>query len=828
VLSTDALGATDTDTVAITVTVVSDPPVFTSQYVSGNMVSLKGTAEPLAKIKVFVESTTVASAQANAQGAWDVSFFREIGTYPVQATATDGLGNVSVLSAVLRVTVSENSRQPASLTFSALVQEYDGQPKPVSVSVVPAGLKVVVYYGSTTVAPTAVGSYAVFAIVDSTSFQGSSSGTLVIKPGKQTISFPEPAGVAAGSRTALVATASSGLPVSFTVVSGPARIEGGSLVALGRGTVVVRASQPGNGSYAPAPDVERSVSVGLAAQTISFEVASAGAVGSSLPLKATASSGLPVVFEVISGPARIESGLLVLTAAGDVVVRASQPGDANYAAAGPVDRRLQVGAGAPQTFLAEVIDPNQSVRRGRVAAFLPGDGRFLTLILLAPEIGLQGAFNVQVAPDGSFSLQVATAGTSGSAEPGPARAASTPGQVTLRGSVRDGQLAIDFSELGLRAAAGALPAAGPGTAVTGAYRADFIGTLQGNVQAIALPSGQAAVLLQGTDGVFGGILDLGTGFSFSGALAGTSGTTQVSGALAADKGALTGTFKLPNAVQADFSGLATALPSTGRLINLSSLARSGGGEATLIAGFTVEGSAQRAFLVRGAGPSLAGFGVSGFAPNPRIRLYQGASLLAENDDWHTGTAGAGNIAAVSSRVGAFPLADGSADAALLSTVSAGSYTVHVEAGGADGVALAEIYDAGAGAVAALSNLAVRSTLDAVGGALTVGFVIDGNAPRRLLVRAIGPGLAQFGVAGVVSDPRLIVRRETTVVAENDNWNADETSGIAVAARSIGAFGLPAGSKDAVLLLTLAPGAYTAQMTSSSGGGVGLVEVYQLP
>ena len=348
------------------------------------------------------------------------------------------------------------------------------------------------------------------------------------------------------------------------------------------------------------------------------------------------------------------------------------------------------------------------------------------------------------------------------------------------------------------------------------------------MQAIALPSGQAAVLLQGTDGVFGGILDLGTGFSFSGALAGTSGTTQVSGALAADKGALTGTFKLPNAVQADFSGLATALPSTGRLINLSSLARSGGGEATLIAGFTVEGSAQRAFLVRGAGPSLAGFGVSGFAPNPRIRLYQGASLLAENDDWHTGTAGAGNIAAVSSRVGAFPLADGSADAALLSTVSAGSYTVHVEAGGADGVALAEIYDAGAGAVAALSNLAVRSTLDAAGGALTVGFVIDGNAPRRLLVRAIGPGLAQFGVAGVVSDPRLIVRRETTVVAENDNWNGDETSGIAVAARSIGAFGLPAGSKDAVLLLTLAPGAYTAQMTSSSGGGVGLVEVYQLP
>ncbi|MFM7751947.1 MAG: MBG domain-containing protein, partial [Opitutaceae bacterium] len=675
------------------------------------------------------------------------------------------------------------------------------------------------------VAPTAVGSYAVFAIVDTTSFQGSASGTLVIKPGKQTISFPEAASVAAGSRTALVATASSGLPVSFAVVSGPARIEGGLLVALGRGTVVVRALQPGNGSYAPAPDVDRSVSVGLAAQTISFDVASAGAVGASLPLKASATSGLPVVIEVLSGPGRIDSGVLFLTAAGEVIVRAMQPGDAHYAPAAAVERRVQVAGGVAQTFLAEVVDPNQSARRGRVAAFLSGDGRSLNLILLAPEIGLQGAFNVQIAADGSFSLQVATAATSGSAERGPARAASTPGQVTLRGSVRDGQLAIDFSELGLRAAARALPAAGPGTAVTGAYRADFIGTLQGTVQAIALPSGQAAVLLQGPDGVFGGILDLGTGYSFSGAL---SGATQVSGVFAADKGALTGTFKLPNEVQADFSGLATSQPATGRLINLSSLARSGSGDATLIAGFTVEGSAQRTFLVRGAGPSLAGFGVAVYAANPRLRFYQGASLLAENDDWHAGPSGAGGIAAVSSRVGAFPLAEGSADAALLSTVGPGSYTVHVEAGGADGLALAEIYDAGTSAVASLSNLAVRSTLDAAGGALTVGFVIDGNAPRRLLVRAIGPGLAPFGVAGVVADPRLIVRREATVVAENDNWNADEASGIPAAARGVGAFSLPAGSKDAVLLLTLAPGAYTAQMTAASGGGVGLVEVYQLP
>jgi hypothetical protein len=127
----------------------------------------------------------------------------------------------------------------------------------------------------------------------------------------------------------------------------------------------------------------------------------------------------------------------------------------------------------------------------------------------------------------------------------------------------------------------------------------------------------------------------------------------------------------------------------------------------------------------------------------------------------------------------------------------------------------------------LANLSVRSTLEPSGGVLTAGFVIDGNSPRRVLIRAIGPGLAQFGVQGVVVDPSLTVRREAVVVAENDNWISDESSGIAAAARAAGAFALPVGSKDAVLLLALPPGAYTAQMTGVNGG-VGMIEVYQLP
>lgn len=104
-----------------------------------------------------------------------------------------------------------------------------------------------------------------------------------------------------------------------------------------------------------------------------------------------------------------------------------------------------------------------------------------------------------------------------------------------------------------------------------------------------------------------------------------------------------------------------------------------------------------------------------------------------------------------------------------------------------------------------------------------GFIVTGNAPKKVLIRGIGPGLTQFGVAGALVDPRLQVYSGATLLAENDNWGA-------VAASSTGAFALPSVSKDAALILTLAPGAYTAQVLPANGTppGVALVEIYELP
>ena len=215
--------------------------------------------------------------------------------------------------------------------------------------------------------------------------------------------------------------------------------------------------------------------------------------------------------------------VLSLTGVGEVVVRASQSGNSNYSAALSVERRIRVTIGPDQLFLADVVEAARGARRGRVAGSFPGDGRPATVLVLAPEVGLQGAFTVQVAADGSFAVQVPLSGGSGGSDFGPSRAAA-PSEVTLRGTVRGGQLAVEIPDLGLRASGAALPVAGAGGAVAGAYRADSLGSLQGSVYAIAFPSGETAVVVQTSAGAtFGGVLGLGSNLSFTGSLSGPSG-----------------------------------------------------------------------------------------------------------------------------------------------------------------------------------------------------------------------------------------------------------------------------------------------------------------
>lgn len=129
---------------------------------------------------------------------------------------------------------------------------------------------------------------------------------------------------------------------------------------------------------------------------------------------------------------------------------------------------------------------------------------------------------------------------------------------------------------------------------------------------------------------------------------------------------------------------------------------------------------------------------------------------------------------------------------------------------------------------ALINVSDLMHLDA-GASSTVGFVIGGSTPASVLVRAAGPSLSQFGVTGTLATPTLaLLSTGGTLVATNTSWN--NAANLSAAFSSAGAFAFTPGSADSAIITTLAPGAYTAQVksTSSTDSGNVLVEVYVLP
>lgn len=137
------------------------------------------------------------------------------------------------------------------------------------------------------------------------------------------------------------ATASSGLPVSFSIVSGPATIntQTNMLTITGTGPVTVKANQPGDNVYDTAAPVSQSFTVNKATQTINFPTISDQNFGTgTVSLTASASSGLPVTYSIVSGPAIVGGNIVTLNGVGTVTVRATQTGDTNYLSATSVDR----------------------------------------------------------------------------------------------------------------------------------------------------------------------------------------------------------------------------------------------------------------------------------------------------------------------------------------------------------------------------------------------------------------------------------------------------------------------------------------------------------
>lgn len=305
---------------------------------------------------------------------------------------------------------------------------------------------------------------------------------------------------------------------------------------------------------------------------------------------------------------------------------------------------------------------------------------------------------------------------------------------------------------------------------------------------------------------------------------------------------------------------ALAAPTyTGTLVNVSTRAFVGTGDQTLIAGFVVTGTAPRKMLVRAVGPGLVAQGVTGALGDPVLTLYRrgtdGApnTIVGTNDNWGTQVAPttASDLVAAATQTGAFALASGSRDAAMLVTLDPGLYTVNIYGtNGTTGIGLVEAYDDEVGSVSTtrVVNLSTRGYADS-SKLMIAGFVVAGDATqtKRILVRALGPSLADQGVSGVMADPIIaLYDANSNLLMKNDDWDPPTTTVDSevlttrgtvdtVREQQIQATGFaPPKPVEPAILLDLKPGVYSVILQpfeslpdQPAEPGVAIVEVYEI-
>jgi hypothetical protein len=495
-----------------------------------------------------------------------------------------------------------------------------------------------------------------------------------------------------------------------------------------------------------------------------------------------------------------------------------------------------VTAAGPRIFIGDLVkQPGGPAKLGDIAAVLPPTGNDGHVVIVAPNLNVDLAFDFTLQPDGRFVKQVVVDSVNVPSQsiPGAPPIAAAARTLTFRGQLVGNTLSGYCEEAGFSFAVTVQPR-GTTTNAAGFYEAPAINNASGTTYAVVGNNGEVIVLAAAGDTVTGGrtTLDANGGFSLN------TGTSSVRGIIDVTTTSVTGVISEPGTPAISFSGVASTTPTTDRLINLSSRSRIGpSADRTLITGFVIAGVQAKPVLLRAVGPTLAGFGVSGSLSNPKLQVYDASGrLVLENDDW-TGS----DTAAAFAQTGAFHLPAGTRDAALVAILAPGAYTVHVTSSGDSGTALAEIYDATATPNSdeeRLVNISSRGMVESGDGALIGGFVVTGNRPKRMLIRGIGPTLASLGVTGALIDPKLTVYSAQKKIAENDNWGAPivmdasqvvaSADEIAATSRAAGAFELATGTRDAAIVITLAPGAYTAEVGSASGtAGIGLVEIYEI-
>jgi plastocyanin len=286
-----------------------------------------------------------------------------------------------------------------------------------------------------------------------------------------------------------------------------------------------------------------------------------------------------------------------------------------------------------------------------------------------------------------------------------------------------------------------------------------------------------------------------------------------------------GTFFYFSRVESIMIGVVEVAGSTApsTLGNISTRLLVQSGDNVLIGGLIATGTVPKRVIIRAIGPSLTPFGVTGALANPTLDLFQGSTLLFSNDDWNESTQQA-EIAAT----GLSP--SNAAEAAIVWTLTPGqNYTAVVRGkNGTTGIGVVDAFDLDQAAASKLGNISTRGFVGVDDNVMIAGLIAgpSSGTSLKVLARALGPTLSDFGITGALANPTLdLVNSSGTVIRSNDNWKNDsqqraliETAGLA-----------PSHDEEAALVETVAPGSYTVVVRGSGRTtGIGLVEAYNIP
>ena len=278
-----------------------------------------------------------------------------------------------------------------------------------------------------------------------------------------------------------------------------------------------------------------------------------------------------------------------------------------------------------------------------------------------------------------------------------------------------------------------------------------------------------------------------------------------------------------------------ATPEAATLSNLSARSFVQTGDNLMIGGFIVQGPGTKRVIIRAIGPELSQYGVPNAMADPTLELHDGTgALIGRNDNWQTTIIG-GIIThdQVQDIQNSGHAPADARESAIIGDLSPGTYTAIVRGvNDTTGIALVEVYDLGIETTSILSNISTRSFVQNGDNVMIGGFIVQGTGTKRVIIRAIGPELSQYGVPTPLADPTLELHDGTgALIGFNNDWQHTVIGGIITHDQVqdiINSGHAPSDALESAIIADLPTGNYTAIVRAVNiEVGAALVEVYDL-